>query len=1136
MQKIFSGIATIAKNQVEKELFDAAKKGELSKLTTLLKMKSTSANKVNGDGDTLLHIAVMHNHIQIVKYLIDNYDVDVNVRNHAGKTPLMIAKEKSFSNIANYLLSKNPENKSNDPVKMHVLYDFIAEQSTELSLHRGDIVTVITQESKEWSYVEFNGQQGYVPTNYLSAVLSSQAVATDMTLPQVESKFSRMMRQIKENDKTLAHFSSGDVNGIAGMGDKELFALAEALKTNTQTTNLYLILSTVSEKSISKIAEVLSKSTTITNLTIHSSYNCHSLHFAVALKTNKHLKSFSLRSTQLSEAETIAFAKALEENMTLNSFSLYQTVSDAGAVAIANMLRKNKGLLQIFLEGNQIGDIGAAELAKSVVENKILNEMSLGVNKITDTGGVAFVKAMLINRSIRISLSGNKIGKSVKEQIENIEYQNKTLTEQLHTAIQTGDLDVVKAKIAAGISPFGNRGYSILSQAVQRKKPEIVHFLLTEMIKYHPDPLSRERITRHTLLEYAELIRDVEMVKVLKEFSPNTDEKIPAAHDDRSSSSKKMPLDLERSLTRIQSYGTEDQKQKIVHTHLVQAVMQGNLSSVQWHISSGTKINDVIDDYYGDAFLAVASKWGQLEVVEYLVSEGADVNQQNKTGQTPLLLAAHMGAYSTMAANIKITGKVQHLEVVKYLESKGANIDHPDINDDTPLIWAAKMGQLEIVKYLVSRGAKINHQNLLGNTPLIAALPYSGKFGPDKLELVEYLLSQGADIWIKNKDGKTVLDIADRTGACKPILPKLREMAAKNQPNSGDDSLVTQPSIELQLPAKPVRQLPVKPQQYPLNPITSLNPPKKPLPKVIAKLPSISSVGKAPPVVIDPIAGLGKMEVSFSIPYTALKIDKELGRGGCGIVYKGTYNHIEVAIKQLHLDRLSEAAEAEFQNEVKVMAELRSPNIVLLYGVCIDTRPFSIVMEYLPKGSLYKVLQSQQALDWDQRLKIAIDIACGLAFLHASKFLHRDLKSLNILLDDNLRAKLTDFGLTNVRTESKMNSSQRNPELVGTPAWIAPEIFSVSPKYSVKSDMYAYGITLWEIAARRRPYAQVTDFAVLKECVKQGEREEIPPDCPDRFSETIEVCWRGNPAERPDAEEALAYLKGETETLLRPKR
>jgi serine/threonine protein kinase len=205
------------------------------------------------------------------------------------------------------------------------------------------------------------------------------------------------------------------------------------------------------------------------------------------------------------------------------------------------------------------------------------------------------------------------------------------------------------------------------------------------------------------------------------------------------------------------------------------------------------------------------------------------------------------------------------------------------------------------------------------------------------------------------------------------------------------------------------------------------------------------------------------------------------------------------------------------------MAKLRSRYIVQFYGYCLSPK-YSIVMEYLPKGSLYSVLRSKEPLDWTLRGRIITEMACGLAVLHSENILHRDIKSLNVLLDEQVHAKLTDFGLSKIKTETRTSTKSAG----GTLQWMAPELFKLRPSHTKKSDIYSLGITFWEVAARQIPYAGAAD-TVVKESVKEGEREEIPFDCPKKVATLIKACWDGDPNKRPEADTIVTFLKSDKE-------
>ncbi len=265
---------------------------------------------------------------------------------------------------------------------------------------------------------------------------------------------------------------------------------------------------------------------------------------------------------------------------------------------------------------------------------------------------------------------------------------------------------------------------------------------------------------------------------------------------------------------------------------------------------------------------------------------------------------------------------------------------------------------------------------------------------------------------------------------------------------------------------------------------------------------------------------------SYTVNYQDLKFGKELGKGTFGIVYQGIWRHNDVAIKQLLVNNLSSDATDEFKAETAIMARLHSPNIVQLYGCCFNPH-YCIVMEYMPKGSLFNVLHSKQDLTWSNRIRIAVDMAKGLAFLHQEHILHRDIKSLNVLLGEHFNAKLSDFGLSKAKTETQSTSTSKGA--VGTFAWMAPELCFEEEGCTKASDIYSLGITLWELTSRKIPFKKVAKPALIPMKAQQGVRDEIPADCPAKLASLIRACWETEPAKRPDADEVASFLYSDKE-------
>ena len=248
-----------------------------------------------------------------------------------------------------------------------------------------------------------------------------------------------------------------------------------------------------------------------------------------------------------------------------------------------------------------------------------------------------------------------------------------------------------------------------------------------------------------------------------------------------------------------------------------------------------------------------------------------------------------------------------------------------------------------------------------------------------------------------------------------------------------------------------------------------------------------------------------------------------LGEGGFGVVHKGRWQKVTVAIKRLRAKTLTEATLNAFREESRLHGQLRHPNVVSLYGACLEPGHFSMVMEYMSGGSLYQLLHSSKELLWSLRKSIASDIAVGLNYLHESGIIHRDLKSLNVLLDGNDQAKLADFGLSGIKTEtaSTMTVTTSTP---GTVRWMAPELFKRMGKCNRSTDIYAMGCVFWELSSRKLPF-QDSDGAndmTIPMWVKDGERDDIPSDCPVGYAALIRKCWAQNPEDRPMTAELVA--------------
>ncbi|KAI4323223.1 hypothetical protein L6164_022846 [Bauhinia variegata] len=197
--------------------------------------------------------------------------------------------------------------------------------------------------------------------------------------------------------------------------------------------------------------------------------------------------------------------------------------------------------------------------------------------------------------------------------------------------------------------------------------------------------------------------------------------------------------------------------------------------------------------------------------------------------------------------------------------------------------------------------------------------------------------------------------------------------------------------------------------------------------------------------------------------------ENKLGEGGFGPVYKGKLQmKTEVAIKRL--SRSSRQGMIEFKNELRLISELQHTNLVQLLGYCIHGKENILIYEYMPNKSLdFFLFDSFQSrlLDWEKRFNIIEGVAQGLLYLHRYsrlKIIHRDLKASNILLDENMNPKISDFGLARIFTQELEENST---SIAGTLGYISPECI-MQQVYSVKSDVYSFGVLILEIVSSRR--------------------------------------------------------------------
>lgn len=251
---------------------------------------------------------------------------------------------------------------------------------------------------------------------------------------------------------------------------------------------------------------------------------------------------------------------------------------------------------------------------------------------------------------------------------------------------------------------------------------------------------------------------------------------------------------------------------------------------------------------------------------------------------------------------------------------------------------------------------------------------------------------------------------------------------------------------------------------------------------------------------------------SFSININDYRKIKLIGKGGYAEVWLGENINTgdQVALKQLY-PTLTPKQVRSFAREIRTMSYGNHPFFVKFIGFS-STSCLTLISEYMPNGSLFRFLRSEhrrKRLTGTHRTLIAMGIAHAMNYLHSLGIIHRDLKSMNILLDSKYFPRLCDFGIARFLDPTQVMTTH-----IGTPHWMAPEILNGN-RYGKEVDVYSFAMLMYELMTNLIPWAGLEPSTVIKQVCADNLRPKLPPETPEPIRKLIHLCWSKSPEKRP---------------------
>ena len=795
------------------------------------------------------------------------------------------------------------------------------------------------------------------------------------------------------------------------------------------------------------------------------------------------LTSLVLKREPIGTAGSQLLVEALKHNRRVKNLYLSSSrIGDAETEILAPILENNGALEVLHLGDNQIGDAGTEALAAGLKDNSTLNRLVLSSNQIGDAGTEALAAMLANNRALNnLALNDNQIGDAGAEALATM-LNNGILNILSLSSNQIGDIG---AEALAGMLQ-DNRSLWVLDLTENQISDRGLEALAGALT--HNCILTRLGIANNPISN----VGAEALVAMLRDNHALTD--LSLLHKYNSS----QIVDVEH----VRMVDNLIKRNRYLRDCLHQAVREGDLNQVKSLLQQGVSLLSKTSEgeNLGNTPLHWAVVSGRRNVTRYLIQlmqqQSIPLTTPNHVGKTAEQLAAGTALASLFASPFlpAIANLTDEDEVVTDL-TPVSKFNQMFVTAQNTLPGQIKFsfstnkyysGETKNIPQTAVSSTAMHHPFF---TPVIAspfkpvtfAGPSSSSFGAPS---VKSLFAPPPAVTASNSIAQTNIPFGNSAKppvvVAKPTLPTSATTVFSS--SSSTSSSASSGTISQPFPTK---------------------------------------------------SGVSQVSSLQIIPWSDIKIGNLKGHGGYGDVYKATWHGTTVAVKQLHLKTMAPDTQKAFDNETQMMAQCQFPQVIKLFGVAKDGGRNGLVMEYMPKGSLYNVLHdASDTLEWTPtRWNIALDIGRGLSYLHVKNIIHRDLTSHNILLDERYRAKIADFGLARVKSETKTSSASQKVT-TGTTRWKAPELFKKST-HCKETDVYSYGMVLCEIASREMPYGDEADEDIVKDWIKSGDKPELPDTTPKGYKNVIELCYATEAAKRPTATQTVEAL--ETEFLALPE-